>query len=416
MTGEDEGRTRGGQRAMAEMQGGSGGQGSAMKKYEVVEGEGEDEWGEFNSDSDGPETAKLTLPCLSGPDRCGTLVFESTAVSHIGFGGLKHENQDRFGMCTASGSEGGGLLFWVLDGHGSDGRRVADVLHDAIPGALRKRLAAIRDPGSGAEVGAALMAGFADLNRVALEVGEAGVGRVGGEDGYSRGGLDLSLSGSTATVCYVSPGGAVYVAHVGDTRAVVYAELGQGPGGVGRPVASWSSRDHRPELPDERARIEAAGGRVAQRRNRAGVAHGNHRLWEKDSDLPGLMISRSFGDTVAHGVGCTAVPEISGPLRIDPRCGNPAFVVLASDGVWDVLSQEHVGKVLQGDLAVLAGSGSACDVGGNPCQRALARTATRLAVEAISSWGKRHQADNVTLLLLRIGRSDSEGDEEPSHP
>jgi len=201
------------------------------------------------------------------------------------------------------------------------------------------------------------------------------------------------------------------VAYVWDTRAVVYAELGQGPGVVGRPVASWSS--HRPELPDERARIEAARGRVAQRRNRAGVAHGNHRLWEKDSDLPGLMIIRSFRDTVAHGVGCTAVPEISGPLRIGPRCGNPAFVVLASDGVCDVLSQEHVGKVLEGDLV---GSGSACDMGGNPSQRALAKTATRLAVEAISNWGKRHQADNVTLLLLRIGRGDSEGDEEPSHP
>jgi len=370
-------------------------------KYEV-DGEGL-EFDVCASDSDGPETAKLAPPSLSGPDRCGGLVFESTAVSHIGFGGLKHENQDRYGTCTAGGPDGGGgLLFWVLDGHGSDGRRVAEVLHNAIPSVLRKRLAGLRDPENSSEVGEALVQGFDELNRVALDASEAGEGRAEGADGYVRGGLDLSLSGSTATVCYVSPSGGVYVAHVGDTRAVVYGELGKGLAS-----GSWSSRDHRPELPDERARIEAAGGRVAQRRNRTtGQAQGNHRLWERDSELPGLMISRSFGDTVAHGVGCTAVPEVAGPLRLNPECGNPAFLVLASDGVWDVLSQEHVGQVLRGDHAILSGTGRAIDVNGEPCQRALSKTATRLAIEAISSWGKRHQADNVTLLLLRIGRAD----------
>lgn len=49
-------------------------------------------------------------------------------------------------------------------------------------------------------------------------------------------------------------------------------------------------------------------------------------------------MSRSMGDGIAHSVGVSAEPEVlSFTLSI-----NDKFVVIASDGVWEFLSNEDV--------------------------------------------------------------------------
>ena len=53
-------------------------------------------------------------------------------------------------------------------------------------------------------------------------------------------------------------------------------------------------------------------------------------------------MTRSFGDTVAHSVGCTAVPEIV-EYTIKK---NDRFLVIASDGIWEWLSNQDVGRIL----------------------------------------------------------------------
>lgn len=66
---------------------------------------------------------------------------------------------------------------------------------------------------------------------------------------------------------------------------------------------------------------------------------GPERVWLADRRLPGLALSRAFGDGVAKSVGVTAVPDVT-HLRLTPA---DAFVILASDGVWDwVPSSEAV--------------------------------------------------------------------------
>ena len=57
-------------------------------------------------------------------------------------------------------------------------------------------------------------------------------------------------------------------------------------------------------------RIEKAGGRVEPMSNNVGKYVGPPRVWLKDSNSPGLVMSRSLGDTVAHGIGVTAEPEV----------------------------------------------------------------------------------------------------------
>jgi len=61
-------------------------------------------------------------------------------------------------------------------------------------------------------------------------------------------------------------------------------------------------------------------------------------VWLPDQDLPGLAMSRSLGDRVAHSVGVSSVPEVKEfYLGRDDK-----FIVIASDGVWEFLSNEDV--------------------------------------------------------------------------
>ena len=69
------------------------------------------------------------------------------------------------------------------------------------------------------------------------------------------------------------------------------------------------SRDHKPNEPDESKRILAAHGRIEAYHDHYGNKLGPERVWLMDEDVPGLAMSRSFGDQVAASVGVSAIPE-----------------------------------------------------------------------------------------------------------
>jgi len=105
-------------------------------------------------------------------------------------------------------------------------------------------------------------------------------------------------------------------------------------GPVGK-IGRWQalSVDHKPNRPDERERVEGCGGRVTKR---------NNDVWRFQSML---AVSRAFGDhglkVGAGGAALTANPEI----KIFTRQENDKFFVLASDGLWDVYTNEQAAKV-----------------------------------------------------------------------
>ena len=69
---------------------------------------------------------------------------------------------------------------------------------------------------------------------------------------------------------------------------------------------------------------------------------GPYRVWLKDQEMPGLAMSRSLGDQIAHSVGVSSLPEIkSRYIGI-----NDKFVVIGSDGVWEFLSNQDVAEVV----------------------------------------------------------------------
>ena len=88
-------------------------------------------------------------------------------------------------------------------------------------------------------------------------------------------------------------------------------------------------------------RIENNGGRVAWYKDAKGNNVGPPRVWLKTGSVPGLAMSRSLGDLVATYAGVIHKPEIK-HYQIGP---NDKAIVLATDGVWEFLSNRLVTKL-----------------------------------------------------------------------
>ncbi|KAG5408300.1 hypothetical protein IGI04_004619 [Brassica rapa subsp. trilocularis] len=165
-------------------------------------------------------------------------------------------------------------------------------------------------------------------------------------------------AGSTASTAILI-GDRLIVANVGDSRAVISRG--------GNAIAV--SRDHKPDQSDERERIENAGGFV---------------MWAGTWRVGGILaVSRAFGDRLLKQY-VVADPEIQ-EEKIDDSL---EFLILASDGLWDVFSNEEaVAMVKEVE---------------DPEE-----SAKKLVGEAI----KRGSADNITCVIVRFLETASS-----SHP
>mmetsp|Transcript_40561 Transcript_40561/g.84430 ORF Transcript_40561/g.84430 Transcript_40561/m.84430 type:complete len:526 (-) Transcript_40561:142-1719(-) len=124
--------------------------------------------------------------------------------------------------------------------------------------------------------------------------------------------------GTTACAVSIVGGRRVVCANAGDSRAIVVRR----DGSIVR-----LSRDHKPGIPDETRRISELGGRV--------IYWGRWRV-------EGLLaVSRSIGDASLKPY-ITAEPEIC-----EYDIGKDDwFLVLSSDGVWDVMDNEEAAHVI----------------------------------------------------------------------
>lgn len=153
-------------------------------------------------------------------------------------------------------------------------------------------------------------------------------------DVYSRE-VDVSTSGATAVSCLVckqSDGSRVlYSANVGDSRAILCCKK-NGSKEVDTSSSYYGKRltfDHRPDVASELTRIQEAGGFIA-----------------RDRVLGILAVTRAFGD---HGMKqfVVADPYISKIILNDEETvGDCPFLILACDGVWDVMSDQEAVDLL----------------------------------------------------------------------
>jgi serine/threonine protein phosphatase PrpC len=166
--------------------------------------------------------------------------------------------------------------------------------------------------------------------------------------------IDCTFSGSTGIVVYLA-NGKIYSCNCGDSRAVLARATTNNASGETKLTAVALSSDQKPEREDEKARILAAKGRVEACKGAKGEDIGPPRVWLSHQDVPGLAMSRSFGDLIAASVGVIAKPEVWEREQSDAD----RFMILASDGVWEFIENQAAVDIVASHWPDLEGAAKA---------------------------------------------------------
>uniref|UniRef100_A0A914X4M2 PPM-type phosphatase domain-containing protein n=1 Tax=Plectus sambesii TaxID=2011161 RepID=A0A914X4M2_9BILA len=168
----------------------------------------------------------------------------------------------------------------------------------------------------------------------------------------------------------------LFVANLGDSRAVLCRFKTE----ESREIALVLTKDHSPQVFEERMRIQKAGGNV------------------KDGRILGMLeVSRSIGDGPfkAHGVSC--VPDIK-------KCSllpNDRYVLIACDGLWKAFSNQEALQFIADSLVAAKVETKGASIADPNETRSAEQilwdnVCGRLAAEAV----RRGCGDNVTVVIV----------------
>jgi protein phosphatase len=170
----------------------------------------------------------------------------------------------------------------------------------------------------------------------------------------------------------------VVVNHLGDSRVALRIADASGVQDV------FVTRDHKPDQDHERQRIEECGGmveRLVNHNNKPFIRGGDFMMRKALGEQPmQLQYSRAFGAKDLKMFGLSSFPDTS---FFDVR--NVEMAILASDGLWDVLSAAQA----------MACADKAIQENVNPSDY-LVRSALMLLKE------KGARADNITVLVVQF--------------
>lgn len=277
---------------------------------------------------------------------------------------IRRKNQDSYMIVTELAGIKNQLLVGVLDGHGMYGYEASNYVKDHLPAALLETFPAFAKSSSEWTLDAEKVANMEDSFKAAFQ-----------KVNYDlRKSINVTLSGTTSVSCLVR-GRDVICMNVGDSRSL-----------IGRKRENlWEavplSIDHTPEDPRERARIILHGGRVEPLADEDRNFVGPSRIWLKTENMPGIAMSRSFGDNLVAEVGVTCDPDIhTHRLSTEDR-----FLLIGSDGLFQYLSNEECVNLVAQFIDLKDAEG-ACEC---------------LAKQATLKWQSQgREIDDITVILL----------------
>eukprot|EP01062_Namystynia_karyoxenos_P032319 TRINITY_DN2382_c3_g1_i1.p1 TRINITY_DN2382_c3_g1~~TRINITY_DN2382_c3_g1_i1.p1 ORF type:complete len:1806 (+),score=340.57 TRINITY_DN2382_c3_g1_i1:112-5418(+) len=285
----------------------------------------------------------------------------SAAAGLASMQGWRKTMEDAHCLVTVPDLGGGGLCCGIFDGHNGDA--VAKLLGERLPAALAARGSGLDAAASPGKVANAMRCAFFDADAAAIAA-------------YPSGG------GCTAVAALLHPN-RVVVAHCGDARAVLCTQMHS------EHTAIPLSHDHKPRDPRERLRVEMAGATVTEegRITVPGVTGG-------------LAVARAFGDAAFKQLGGgPAETPVSAEADVCVAELGPAdrFLILACDGIWDVLSNQAAVAF----VARLLG-----EQDGPPTAEQLSEIAGALCDSCVAQGTPGRGTDNMTAAVVMLDTGD----------
>ncbi|XP_075513425.1 protein phosphatase 2C 37-like [Primulina tabacum] len=294
--------------------------------------------------------------------------------------GRRRDMEDAVAICPSFSDRNPNLtgrihLFGVYDGHGCShvATRCKDRMHEIVKNEI--------ETGGGASWDQIMSESFSKMDKDVTDWSTGG----GAGDEVSASACRCELKtpqseavGSTAVVAIMTPE-KIIVSNCGDSRAVLCRN------GVAIPL----SVDHKPDRPDELKRIHEAGGRVI--------------YWDGARVLGVLAMSRAIGDNYLKPF-VISEPEVT----VTERTEEDECLILASDGLWDVVSNETACgvalKCLQSckprSTPISPGNDITVTAAGESSDKACSDASILLTKLALA----RHSADNVSVVVVDLRR------------
>lgn len=281
--------------------------------------------------------------------RCA--VTEYSGVSKKGHAPYNPRKKNQDAVIMADDPHTNSLVLCVLDGHGEYG--------DSVSITFREQLAIemFKHPSWATDIFEAVSHAINKVERNMLR-------------NYR---IDSEFSGTTLSMAIIR-GNKVYGVNIGDSRVILGKEEN------GRLIAQDVTFDHKPDSPKEKERILACGGRVFAVEYDDGI-DGPFRVWLGHMDVPGLAMSRSLGDVVAHTAGVISDPEFT---EFDLNPETDKFICVATDGLWEFVSNQETVDMVE-------------------AQRSPSDAVDVLVQEASQRWMQEEQViDDTTIIVANL--------------
>ena len=212
------------------------------------------------------------------------------------------------------------FFYGVCDGHGPFGHLVSNFIKNNLPIILYQKL----------------KSNIYDNNNLLYNAIKDSFLQINYQLNYNSN-IDINFSGSTCISVLFSYN-QIITANVGDSRAI----RGQYISKNKKWIYEVLSKDHKPEEKEEYLRIKKYNGIIHPYLNEDKEFIGPQRVWIKNKNIPGLGISRAFGDKAFSSVGVISIPEIF----FFKHNINDKFIVIASDGLWMYVSNQEIVEIV----------------------------------------------------------------------
>ena len=254
---------------------------------------------------------------------------EATSTAGRDDDGLTKINQDTYILERNVNGVLNFNIFGVLDGHGVNGHLASQFVKRYIINRI-KNISTIKNLDSPKEIYKKLIEnGYQIIANIFCDA----------DVQITKEKFNCEMSGTTCVIV-IQLEEHLICANTGDSRGILIYDESNG-NNLNKTKIYLLSYDCKPELPNEKKRIEEAGGSVERMMDEGDIPCGPFRVWIKGEEYPGLAMSRSIGDMDAKKVGVIPNPQIV-EYTLNPKS---KYMIICSDGIWEFISNEEVMKI-----------------------------------------------------------------------